>query len=92
MIENCKKFLVKGKITLSKSINLHTVESTIARDLGLIQKKFKSSVDIGSYPFFRLSVIGVSIVIRSSNKMKLINCDKNIRSMIKIKKIKVFKN
>ena len=92
MIENCKKFLIKGETTLSKSINLHTVESTIARELGKIQKKFKSSVDIGSYPFFRLGVIGVSIVLRSSNKKKLIDCEKNIKTMIKIKKIKIFKN
>ena len=38
MIENCKKYLIKGKTKKSVSINLHTVESNIAKDLKKIQK------------------------------------------------------
>ena len=30
MIENCKKYLVKGSIVHSKTINLYTVESNIS--------------------------------------------------------------
>ena len=77
---------------LNKSINLLTVESNIARKLGIIQKKYLNKVDIGSYPFFRLGLIGVSIVLRSSNKLKLNLCHKDIQKLIKEKKIKVFKN
>ena len=62
MIENCKKYLIKGLKVHSKTINLFTVESNIARKLGQIQKKYKKFVDIGSYPFFRLGKIGVAIV------------------------------
>ena len=68
MIDNCKKYLIKGDVTINESINLLTVESTIAKKLGQIQKKYLKSVDIGSYPFFRLGKIGVSIVLRSTNK------------------------
>ena len=40
MIENCKKYLVKGLKIHSKTINLFTVESNISKQLNLIQKKF----------------------------------------------------
>ena len=92
MIENCKKYLIKGKTKKSVSINLRTVESNIARELEKIQKKYLSNVDIGSYPFFRLGVVGVAIVLRSSNKIKLNSCKNAVKKMIKIKKIKLFMN
>ena len=38
MIENCKKYLKKGLKVHSKTLNLYTVESNIAKRLGLIQK------------------------------------------------------
>ena len=41
MIENCKRYLVKGLKIYSATINLYTVESNISKELGLIQKKFK---------------------------------------------------
>ena len=91
MMGNVKKFLIKGSITISRSVNLYTVESNISKDLGKIQKKFSKSIDIGSYPFFRLGKIGVSIVLRSTNKKKLMLCISDIKKMIKKKKIKIFK-
>ena len=54
-------------------------------------KKYKKFVDIGSYPFFRLGKIGVSIVIRSSNKTRLQSCHKTIVKFLKKKKLKIFK-
>ncbi len=92
MIENCKRYLIKGSKTFSKSINLLTVESNIANKLGVIQKKYSSFVDIGSYPFFRLGIVGVSIVLRSSNKVKLGSCYKDVSALAKQKKIKKFIN
>ena len=46
MIENCKRYLVKGLKIHSKTINLFTVESNISKQLGAIQKKYKKFVDI----------------------------------------------
>ena len=91
MIENCKRYLVKGLKIHSKTINLFTVESNISKQLSLIQKKYKKFVDIGSYPFFRLGKIGVAIVTRSTspNKLKKVNVD--LMKLIKIKKIKILK-
>ena len=81
----------KGNIIFNKSINVHTVESSISRELKNIQKKYIDKVEIGSYPFFRLGKIGVSIVLRSSNQKKLKLCLFEIKKMIKIKKIKIYK-
>ena len=87
MIENCKKYLIKGLKVYSRTINLYTVESNISKPLGNIQKKYKSSVDIGSYPFFRLGKIGVSIVTRSTSKTKLQRTNKDLIKLIKSKKL-----
>ncbi len=89
MIENCKKYLVKGLKVHSKTINLFTVESNIAKQLENIQKKYIKSVEIGSYPFFRLGKIGVSVVSRSTSKSKLNFVNKDLMKAIKIKKIKI---
>tara|TARA_B100000886_G_scaffold185128_1_gene127014 strand:- start:5097 stop:5855 length:759 start_codon:yes stop_codon:yes gene_type:complete len=91
MIENTKRYLVKGSKIHSKTINLYTVESNISKQLGIIQKKYKKFVDIGSYPFFRLGKIGVSIVTRSSSLIKLRSVNKELLSLVKSKKIELLK-
>jgi molybdenum cofactor synthesis domain-containing protein len=91
MIENCKRYLLKGLKIQSKTLNLYTVESNISKKLGQIQKKYKKFVEIGSYPFFRLGKIGVAIVIRSTSLTKLKIVYKEILSLIKNKKIKQLK-
>ncbi len=91
MIENCKRYLIKGSKVHSKTLNLFTVESNISRRLGLIQKKYKKFVDIGSYPFFRLGRIGVSIVSRSTSKIKLKSVNRDLIKLVKLKKIEILK-
>ena len=92
MIGNLKKYLVKGKVVSEKNISLYTVESNIALQLEIIQKQYlKKDVTIGSYPFFRLGRVGVSVVLRSDNKQAVNSCYNEIKNMIKLKKIKIFK-
>ena len=91
MIENCKRYLVKGLKIHSKTINLYTVESNISKQLGLIQKKYKKFVEIGSYPFFRLGKIGVAIVTRSNSISKLKSVNKDLLKLINAKKIQILK-
>jgi molybdopterin-biosynthesis enzyme MoeA-like protein len=91
MIENCKRHITKGLKIHSRTLNLYTVESNISRNLGMIQKKFKKSVEIGSYPFFRLGKVGVSIVTRSSSLTKLKSATFELLKLVKIKKIKILK-
>jgi hypothetical protein len=47
--------------------------------------------EIGSYPFFRLGKIGVSIVSRSTSKIKLENVNRDLIKLIKLKKIEILK-
>ena len=91
MIENCKRYLIKGLKIHSKTINLFTVESNISKQLSSIQNKYKKFVDIGSYPFFRLGKIGVSIVCRSTSKKKLNSVQKDLKKLARKKNITVFK-
>ena len=91
MIENCKRYLIKGLKVHSKTVSLYTVESNIAKNLGQIQKKYKKFVDIGSYPFFRLGKIGVAVVTRSTSLSKLKNVNKELMQMVKLKKIQILK-
>jgi len=91
MIENCKRYLMKGYKVHSKTLNLYTVESNISKNLEHIQNKYKKDVEIGSYPFFRLGKIGVSLVSRSNNINKLKKASKDIKILAIDKKIKILK-
>tara|TARA_Y100000590_G_scaffold174988_1_gene200020 strand:+ start:5396 stop:6151 length:756 start_codon:yes stop_codon:yes gene_type:complete len=88
MLGGLKNKIKGGKKILSKTISVQTVESEIAKSLENVQRKFKN-VDIGSYPFFRLGNIGVSIVIRCSDKKKIDECYKEIVNFLKNKKINI---
>ena len=92
MINNLKKFLIKGTVVLSKSINILSVESNISKELDTIQNKFLKKVEIGSYPFFRLGKVGVSLVLRSTSIKQINLCKNVINKILKKKKIKLFKN
>ena len=73
MLGGLNNKIIGGKKILSKTINLETVESEISLSLEKVQNKFKN-VEIGSYPFFRQGKIGVSIVIRSTEKNLIEKC------------------
>ena len=80
--------LVGGEPLISKTINLRTVESEIAKSLSNVQNKNKD-VDIGSYPFFRAGRLGVAIVLRSSEQSKIDKCNSEIIKFVKEKKIEI---
>jgi len=88
MVEGLKNKIIGGKKILSKTISVNTVESKIAKSLEDVQNKFKD-IEIGSYPFFRLGKIGVSIVIRSTEKNQIDDCSKQIVRFIHKKKIQI---
>ena len=88
MVDGLKDKIVGGKKILSKTISVHSVESQIAKSLEDVQKQF-NDVEIGSYPFFRLGKIGVSLVIRSTEKKRIDDCCKKIISFLKKKKIHI---
>ncbi len=88
MIGGLNNVLIGGDPILSLTISLRTVESQIANSITEIQNK-NNSVEIGSYPFFRAGKLGVSIVLRSSNKNKLDECYATILNFIETKGIEI---
>ena len=88
MIGGLNNILTGGDPILNKTINLRTVESEIAKSITEIQKN-NIDVEIGSYPFFRAGKLGVSIVVRSSNKEKIDVCEAEILQFVKSKGIEI---
>lgn len=70
MFDAIKGDLNVGKPVLSKSIEAHVHEGSLAGELGKIQDNYPD-VDIGSYPFFREGQLGTCLVARSQNQRKL---------------------
>jgi Predicted nucleotide-utilizing enzyme related to molybdopterin-biosynthesis enzyme MoeA len=83
--------LVGGNPILSKTINLRTVESEIAKSLSIVQENNRD-VDIGSYPFFRAGKLGVAIVLRSTEQIQIDKSNLEIIKFIKEKNIEVIEN
>ena len=90
MLGGLNNKIMGGKKILSKTMNLRTIESQIAKSLEKVQDKFKD-IEIGSYPFFKQGKIGVSIVIRSTDKNLISESYKDIEKLIIKKKIKIIK-
>ena len=83
--------LKPGLKTYSFTVSVETIESNIAKQLEAVQKKYRKFVDIGSYPFFRLGKIGVSIVTRSTSKIKLQSVNRDLIKLVRLKKIEILK-
>ena len=90
MMPNLKKYLVKGPTINSRTISLVAVESRIADYLTKLQKKYVKKIDIGSYPFFRLGKVSVSVVMRSVNKKAIEKCAAELIKILKKNKIKIY--
>ncbi len=88
MIGGLNNILIGGDPILSKTINLKTYESEIAKSLTEVQNNNKN-VEIGSYPFFRQGKLGVSIVLRSTDKNKIDKCNLQILKFVKDKNIEI---
>jgi molybdenum cofactor synthesis domain-containing protein len=88
MLGGLKNKIVGGDPILSHTISLKTVESEIANSLTSVQDNNKD-VEIGSYPFFQAGKLGVSIVIRSDDQLKIDKCSLEILEFINQKKIEL---
>tara|TARA_B110001452_G_scaffold25531_1_gene20103 strand:- start:503 stop:1252 length:750 start_codon:yes stop_codon:yes gene_type:complete len=88
MLGGLKNKIVGGNPILSHTISLKTVESEIASSLTNVQDNNKN-VEIGSYPFFQAGKLGVSIVMRSEDQLKIEKCSSEILSFVNKKKIEI---
>ena len=91
MLGGLKNVILGGKPIISRTINLRTVESEIAKSLTFVQENNKD-VEIGSYPFFRAGKVGVSIVIRSEEQSKIEACNSQILEFVNQNKIEIIKS
>ena len=90
MLGGLNNVLVGGDPVLSKTLNLRTVESEIAKPLSDVQNN-NIEVEIGSYPFFRAGKLGVSIVLRSTDQKKIDKCNDQILKFVKLKDIEILR-
>jgi len=90
MLGGLKNRVIGGRKIFSETLNLITVESEIAFPLQKVQNKFNDT-EIGSYPFFNKGKIGVSIVIRSTEKELIKKSSKEILRFVKKRSIKIIK-
>ena len=88
MLGGLKNKIVGGDPILSHTISLKTVESEIANSLTSVQDNNRD-VEIGSYPFFQAGKLGVSIVIRSEDQLKIDKCSLEILKFVNKKKIEI---
>jgi len=90
MLGSLKQSIIGGDPILSHTISLRTVESEIAKSLTQVQNN-NQDVEIGSYPFFRAGKLGVSIVVRSTDKDKIDTCNNEILKFVEEQKIQIVK-
>jgi len=88
MLGGLRNVIVGGQPIISHTISLRTVESEIAKSLTFVQDNNKD-VEIGSYPFFQAGKLGVSIVIRSEDQLKIDACNFQILEFVKKKNIEI---
>ena len=88
MLGGLNNVLVGGDPVISKTINLRTVESEIAKSLSEVQDQ-NNEVEIGSYPFFKAGKLGVSIVLRCTDQNKIDECNERILKFVIAKDIEI---
>jgi molybdenum cofactor synthesis domain-containing protein len=81
MYDDVKTRLKCGKPVLSNTIACSLAESTIAEPLEQIQKAYPA-VSIGSYPHFRGGILGLSLVLRSTDDEKLNSATQDVIALI----------
>tara|TARA_B100001113_G_scaffold147974_1_gene121376 strand:+ start:88 stop:801 length:714 start_codon:yes stop_codon:yes gene_type:complete len=81
MLEGARIHLSGGKPMISESIDAFLPESFIAKELSSLQDKYKD-VEIGSYPFVKDGKYGTSLVMRSTDSAKLLDCKVQMELMI----------
>ncbi len=88
MLGGIQNEIAGGDPILSHTINLRTVESEIAKSLSEVQNK-NDDIEIGSYPFFKSGKLGVSLVLRGTDKKKIETCNNDILKFVNDKKIEI---
>jgi len=82
MMDNVLPHLQGGPPILSRSVGSSLTESVLAKDLAALAKDYPD-LEIGSYPYFRPSGYGLSLVIRGIDATRLEEAVEDVCAMIK---------
>jgi molybdenum cofactor synthesis domain-containing protein len=81
MFDGMTDRLAGGPPILTESITTNLAEGAMAGELGAVQGKFPE-VAIGSYPYFRHGALGVNLVLRSVDRVRLDACRLEVEKMV----------
>lgn len=82
MFDNVMLTLTPGKPVLSNTIACALQESVVAHELGLLQNQYPD-VSIGSYPHYRGGLLGLSLVLRSTDSTVLNDATEAVIALIR---------
>jgi len=71
-----------GAKWLSRSVSCALGEGALAKDLGELQARYPD-LEIGSYPYFRRSDFGVTLVLRGTDRARLIEATEALSEIIR---------
>jgi molybdenum cofactor synthesis domain-containing protein len=71
-----------GAKILSRSVSCTLGEGTIARDLSALQQRY-GDLEIGSYPYFRRSDFGVTLVVRGTERQRIAAAIDELKGLIR---------
>jgi molybdenum cofactor synthesis domain-containing protein len=77
-----KHRLKGGAKVLSRSVSCTLGEGTIAQELAALQERYPD-VEIGSYPYFRRSDFGVTLVVRGTERERIAAAVEELKAMIR---------
>src|SRR5579864_2477040 len=77
-----KHRLQGGDRMLSRSVSCALGEGTIARDLAALQQRY-GDLEIGSYPYFRRSDFGVTLVVRGTDRARIGSAIDELKALIR---------
>ncbi|HEV2334600.1 MAG TPA: molybdopterin-binding protein [Stellaceae bacterium] len=77
-----KHRLKGGAKMLSRSVSCTLGEGTIAQDLAALQERY-ADLEIGSYPYFRRSDFGVTLVVRGTERARIAAAIDELKALIR---------
>ena len=77
-----KHRLKGGAKVLSRSVSCTLGEGTIAQDLAALQERY-DDLEIGSYPYFRRSDFGVTLVVRGTERPRVTAAIEELKTLIR---------
>jgi molybdenum cofactor synthesis domain-containing protein len=71
-----------GAKVLSRSVSCGLGEGAIAKDLAALQARY-GDLEIGSYPYFRRSDFGVTLVVRGTERERIVAAIEELKGLIR---------